>query len=593
MHMLAEPKLNILLNLVKTSNREELIWMNGYLAGLLAAQGTELPSLPGLASIANEVKSIQTETAPAAAPAPAKPTISKITIAYGTETGNSKKLAADFATQAKKAGITVKLVSLEQYRLTDLPKEEYFFTIISTQGEGEPPTTAKKFYDHIHQNGFKLNQLKFGVLALGDTSYPLFCKAGEDVDTQLQRLGGQRIVSLVKCDVDYETEAGTWFSQVIQHLNTPATSNGAAVTAAPAVVKKPAGKKIYTGNILTNINLNDKGSQKETYHIEISTEEELDYQPGDSIGIIPENPLQVVEAIIHLTGIDRERKLAFRNEQYSVFDLLHKKLNIVYLPERNVKQYAAIVKQDIPETKIGLLDLLKIYPVKDAQQFEEVIGILESITPRLYSISSSPTAHSGEVHVTVARDTFCVNDEWKFGLCSDFLRRLPVDSTVEFYIQKNNQFRLPAPDKDVIMIGPGTGVAPFRSFLAERDATGASGRNWLFFGEQYFVTDFLYQTELQNWAQTGVLSKVSLAFSRDQHYKIYVQHRIIEQGREVWEWLNSGAYVYVCGAKDPMYRDVEYTILQVIERFGGYNSHEALHFLDQLKEEGRFHKDVY
>ncbi|WP_207511935.1 diflavin oxidoreductase [Longitalea luteola] len=585
--MLAEHKLKLLQDLVRSSTKEELVWMNGFLAGVLM----NCHDQPSLASTTATAAAPATATAPVAAPAESKPAVSKITIAYGTETGNSKKLATDLAAKAKKSGIQAKVVSLDQYRLNDLAKEEYFFTIISTQGEGEPPATAKKFYDHIHQNGFKLPQIKFGVLALGDTSYPLFCKAGEDVDQQLQKLGGQRIAPLIKCDTDYQGDAEGWFSQVLHSLTTTTSSNGTASVGA-VVAKKPTGKKVYTGNIITNINLNDRGSNKATHHIEIVADE-LEYQPGDSIGIVPENAPAAVDAIIALTGVDARKTLSYRNESHTVLELLKKKVNIAYLPERVVKQYAAIVKQDIPETKISLLDLLKIYPVNNAAQFEEVIGILEPITPRLYSISSSPEAHSGEVHVTVARDNFKVNGEVKHGLCSNFLADLPVDSPLEFYVHKNNQFRLPAPEKDVIMIGPGTGIAPFRSFIAERDAVGATGRNWLFFGDQHFTTDFLYQTEIQNWMQTGVLTKVNVAFSRDQKSKIYVQHKMLENAKAFYEWLQNGAYVYICGAKEPMSVDVENTLLQIIERFGSKTSAQAVEYLNQLKEEGRYLKDVY
>jgi sulfite reductase (NADPH) flavoprotein alpha-component len=580
--MLAEHKLKLLQDLVRSSTKEELVWMNGFLAGVLM----NCHDQPAMASAP------VTAAAPIAAPVADKPAVSKITIAYGTESGNSKKLATDLAAKAKKNGINAKVVSLDQYRLNDLAKEEYFFTIISTQGEGEPPATAKKFYDHIHQNGFKLNQLKFGVLALGDTSYPLFCKAGEDVDQQLQKLGGQRIAPLIKCDTDYQGDADSWFSQVLQSLTTTVGSHGNTAVAGTVVAKKPGGKKTYTGSIITNVNLNDRGSNKATHHIEIVADE-LEYQPGDSIGVVPENAPAIVDSIIALSGIDPKKTVSFRNESHTVLELLRKKLNIAYLPERVVKQYAAIVKQDIPETKIGLLDLLKIYPVNNAAQFEEVIGILEPITPRLYSISSSPQAHSGEVHVTIARDNFKVNGEVKNGLCSNYLAELPVDSSLEFYVHKNNQFRLPAPDKDVIMIGPGTGIAPFRSFVAERDASGATGRNWLFFGDQHFTSDFLYQTEIQNWIQTGVLTKVNVAFSRDQKSKIYVQHKMLENSAAFYEWLQNGAYVYICGAKEPMSVDVEYTILQIIERFGNKTSAQAIEYLNNLKEEGRFLKDVY
>jgi sulfite reductase (NADPH) flavoprotein alpha-component len=581
--MLNTPKLNLMQELIAGSSREELIWLSGYLAGVVAAQGHP-------AAAAGQVLAQIASAAAPVAESAATPSINKITIAYGTETGNSKKLASDFAAKAKKKGINAKLVGLETYRLNDLPKEEYFFTVISTQGDGEPPAAAKKFYDHIHQNGLKLEKLKYGVLALGDTSYPLFCKAGEDVDQQLQKAGGQRIASLEKCDTDYESQAVGWFDHILQQLGT-STGPSAAPNGA-SVIAKPTGKKIYTGTVVANINLNDRGSSKQTHHLEIVAEE-VDYQPGDSLGLVPENPALMVETVLGLTGVDADRKITIRQEEHKIGHLLRKKLNIVYLPERVVKKYAAIVQQDIPETRIGLLDLLKIYPVRDAAQFHEVMAILEPTAPRLYSISSSPEAHGGEIHLTVAKDKFAVNGEIKHGLCSDQLSLLAPDQTFEFYIHKNSQFRLPAPEKDVIMIGPGTGVAPFRSFLAQRDSTGASGRNWLFFGDQHFTTDFLYQTELQNWLQTGVLTKLNTAFSRDQAEKVYVQHKMLRESAELFRWLEAGAYVYVCGAKEPMSVDVDVALLHIIQKEGKKPLAQAEAYLDELKESGRYVKDVY
>lgn len=422
--------------------------------------------------------------------------MNKITITYGTETGNAKKLAVDFAAKARKAGVQPKLVSMDQYRLSDIIKEEYLLTVISTHGEGEPPDAAKKFYDHIHQNDLRLDQLKYGVLALGDTAYPLFCKAGEEIDTQFQKLGGSRIISLQKCDVDYEQEAYSWFSQVLQQLGT----NRSTVEVIAAVIpEKSSRRKIYTGTVASNINLNDSGSDKETYHMEIIAKDVI-YEPGDCIGI--------------------------------------------KLPD---------------------------------------------ISPRLYSISSSPEAHSGEVHLTVARNKFLVDEEIRYGTCSNFLSGLRENDTLEFYVHKNNLFKLPAPDKDIIMIGPGTGIAPFRAFLAERDSTGATGRNWLFFGDQHFDTDFLYQAEIQNWKETDVLTRVNVAFSRDQEEKVYVQHKMLRHAGALFEWLQRGAYIYVCGTKDPMSIDVENALHSIIES----NGEDATAYLNHLKEEGRYLKDVY
>lgn len=566
--MLVANKMKLAEEVLTTFSNDELLWLNGYIAGMLA--------------VSNKKEN----------PVPAAPLVSKITIAYGTETGNSKKLASDFAAKAKKSGINAKLVSLDQYRLNDLSKEEYFLVIMSTHGEGEPPAAAKKFYDHIHSNTVQLEKLKYGVLALGDTSYPLFCKAGEDVDHQLNKSGGKRIVDLKKCDTDYESEAETWFAQVLQSLSSNNTGTAATQTSSAVLTKKPTGKTIYKGTIIANINLNDRGSNKETRHIEIEAEG-VDYLPGDSLGVIPENPVAVVEAILQLLDSNGQEKFDFKNENLTAFELLRKKLNIVYLPERVVAKYAELSKQDIPKTKMGLLDLLRIYPLPGTVGFEQLLEILEPIAPRLYSISSSPEAHDGEIHLTVARNKFSVNEEVKYGLCSDYLSSLPEETSFEFYIHKNNQFRLPAEDKDVIMIGPGTGIAPFRSFIAHRDSTGASGKNWLFFGDQHFVTDFLYQTELQNWKETGTLSKLNVAFSRDQKEKIYVQDKIMQQGAEIVDWLNNGASIYICGSKDPMCADVENTLLQVAQKFGNKSPEGATQFLQELKEDGRYLTDVY
>ncbi|MEP6725266.1 MAG: flavodoxin domain-containing protein, partial [Bacteroidota bacterium] len=447
---------------------------------------------------------------------------------------------------------------------------------------------------HIHNNGFKLEKLKYSVLALGDTSYPLYCKTGEDVDEQLQRLGGNRIVDIQKCDVEYDEDAHHWFEKVLKKLAETDSKTPAVFTApSTATEKKAVGKKSYIGKVLTNIDLNDRGSNKQTWHIEIAADD-VEYECGDSIGIVPENAVLTVEKILSLSkGINAGKKVEYKKELFTVFDLLKYKLNISHLITAVIKRYAAIVGKEITETKIDLPDLLKTYPVKDAAQFEEVLAILNPIAPRLYTLASSPAAHNGEVHVIVAKDMFTVNEEKKYGVCSAFLGMQKINNEIKFFIQKNKRFRLPAPDKDIIMIGPGTGIAPYRSFLAERDATGATGRNWLFFGEQHFVTDFLYQTELQNWFETGVLTKINLAFSRDQPEKIYVQHRMWQQGAELYNWIQSGAHIYLCGKKDPMSVDVEHTLVEIIEKYGEKTNEEAKEYFLQMQNEGRYSEDVY
>ncbi|MGN6291866.1 MAG: diflavin oxidoreductase [Chitinophagaceae bacterium] len=559
--MLPESKLKSFLDLVQSSTKEELIWINGYLNGLVSNGNTEAPAT----------------------------TAKRISLVYGTETGNAKKLAAQLAAVAKKRGVNAKLTGLDQYRLTDLAKEEYLFVVISTQGEGEPPLPAKKFYEYIHANQLQLPDLKYSVLALGDTSYPMYCKTGEDVDLQLNRFGAKRVIPLQKCDVDYEDDAMQWFEKVLVLLE-----KQTAPAISTPVTKKKTEKKFYNGIIQANINLNDRGSNKQTYHIEIGTEEGVEYEPGDTIGIVPRNRPEVVDRIISLTGIEPELEIETAKVKAPVRELLASHLNICYLLTSTIKKYASLTGQEIPDTRMDLVDLLRIYPVKGAEQFKEVLQLLIPIAPRLYSVASSPEGHGrNEVHITVARDRFLAQDEQRYGLCSEFLGDQPIGSTLTFYVHKDKNFKLPAAEKDIIMIGPGTGVAPFRAFLAERDATGATGRNWFFFGEQHFVTDFLYQVEIQNYVQTGVLSRLDLAFSRDQAEKIYVQHRMQQQATDLYKWIEGGASVYISGTKDPMSKDVEAALLKIISEEGGLNADASIKYLEQLKKEGRYSKDVY
>lgn len=552
--------MKIVQDLVANLSKEEIIWLNGYLSGV--------------ASLDRKQESTAAN-------------VRKITIAYGTETGNSKKLATSFAARAKKNGIQSKLVSLDQYRLSDLSKEEWFFTIISTQGEGEPPATAKKFYDHLHQENVSLSSVRYGVLALGDTAYPLFCKAGEDVDAQLQRLGAIRVMPLHKLDTDYEVEAENWITSLLDSFNTSAP-------AAPQVVQtsNTKTKQHYKGKILTTINLNGSGSSKETYHIEIAANG-VQYEPGDALGLIPMNSKNVVDKIINLAGADENSPVSYKNTETPLGELLRSRLSVIHLSERVVKKYSEIVQQDIPLTRMDLIDLLRIYPISQPSQFVPIVEALDPITPRLYSIASSPLAHQDEVHLTVAKNTFLLDEQKRNGLCSSYLSQLKEGDDFDFYIHKNQLFKMAPQDKDIIMIGPGTGIAPFRSFVAQRDAEGAEGRSWLFFGDQHFTTDFLYQAEWQNWLQVGALTRMNVAFSRDQDQKLYVQHKLLQHAGELFEWIEGGAYVYICGTKDPMSIDVENTLLQIITEHKQLDESQAMNYLFEMKENGRLLKDVY
>lgn len=569
--MLSETKFNILKQISGDFSRDEIIWASGYLAGLAGSALTIQPPVPEQSqAIENQVK--------------------KITLAYGTETGNSKKLATELAGIIKKKGIQVKLADLSQYKPKDLGKEEFFFMIISTQGEGEPPVLAKKFYDHIHENEINLNHLKFGVLALGDTSYPLFCKTGEDVDFRFEILGAQRIIPLKKCDIDYEQDAHSWVEHLFEVVN---KTTG---TAKPNVstTKTSSSRKTYSGTVSAIINLNDITSEKETYHIEIESEESIVYKPGDALGVIPVNSRAVVNEIIELTGVDPKKQIETSKITASIDELLIKHLNISFLLKTTVAQYAQITGHSIPEVRLSLLDLLRIYPVRNAGEFEAVISILTGQAPRLYSISSSLEAHGDtEIHITVAKSQFFIDDKKQSGLCSGFLSEFNEGESLEFYIQEARHFKLPKSDKDIIMIGPGTGIAPFRSFLWERDATGSEGRNWLFFGDRNFISDFLYQSEILDFMKTGTLTHLDMAFSRDTAEKIYVQDKLKKKASEIFNWLEGGASLYVCGAKEPMSKDVEETLLDIIQDHGKRTKEEACLYLEEMELNGRYAKDVY
>jgi sulfite reductase (NADPH) flavoprotein alpha-component len=425
---------------------------------------------------------------------------------------------------------------------------------------------------------------------LGDSSYPLFCKAGEDVDAHLQELGATQILSLEKSDLDFYPVSDAWINNVVNNLP----------TAANALLPKPQqkhgknGKHFYKGTVRTHINLNDKGSSKETWHIEIATNESIYYLPGDSLGIVPPNADEDVNEIISLLHANKNQTIEYKNETFTLFDLFKFKLNILYLPLRIVEKYGKLIQSELPSVRLDLKNILSLYPSNNVS-LEDFIHILEPITPRLYSVSSSPYAHgNNEIHITVGRNKFWVNDKAKYGFCSSHFAGLNEGDEVTFYINTNDNFRLPQQgDKDVIMIGPGTGIAPFRSFISHRDDEGAPGRNWLFFGDQHFHSDFLYQTELLSFFDTGLLTRLNTAFSRDQKEKVYVQHRLQQQSKELFSWIEGGAYIYICGCKNTMAKDVEETLINIISDEGNLDRIEAEDYLNRLEEEGRYSKDVY
>lgn len=568
--MLTEQKFKSFKDFILDSSRDEIIWMSGYLAGLSDKNTTAAP--PTSPEIVASTEKLV------------------ITVVYGTETGNSKKIAAKLTSVLKSKQHKVTLKALDQYNVSNLQKESTLYVVMSTHGDGEAPSAAKKFYDHLYAKQHDLSNLKYAVLALGDSSYPLFCKAGEDVDIRLDELGAIRLLPLEKSDLDFYPVSEAWISNIVNHL--PTTANLLAPKPQPKQARN--GKHFYKGVVKTHINLNDKGSLKETFHIEIGTEEAIYYLPGDSLGIVPVNTDEDVLEILNLLSADKNKTVTYKDEQFTLFDLFKTKVNILHLPVRIIEKYAKLIESELPLIRLDLKNILALYPLTKNVLLEDFIAILEPTTPRLYSISSSPYAHgNNEIHITVGRNKFWVNDKEKYGFCSSHFAGLNEGDEVKFYINSNDNFRLPLQDKDVIMIGPGTGIAPFRSFLFHRDDESAPGRNWLFFGDQHFHKDFLYQSELLSLFDSGLLTRLNTAFSRDQKEKIYVQHRMQQQSKELFNWIENGAHIYICGCKDTMAKDVEATLVSIISQEANINEEQAADYLSRMEDEGRFAKDVY
>ncbi|MCW7494505.1 sulfite reductase flavoprotein subunit alpha [Leptospira sp. 2 VSF19] len=589
--MLSDEKRNRFLQLLKESTKDEWVWMSGYLAALTQ------PSLAGSSvdvSITPPV-SIDSGTDPLHGNLKTQPI--QCSVVYGTETGNSKKLGTELVKKLKELGVSAKLKSTDTYKAKDLKEEEYLFVIVSTHGDGEPPQAAKPFIQILKDTKDSLSKVKFAVLGLGDTSYPLFCQTGEDVDSLLAGLGAERIQTLGKCDVDFEIVAKPWMSELISKINAHSkTATTQTTKPGQNPVTKPAsgGKVVYEGTVVTNIVLNDIGASKSTRHIEIKTPVPVDYLPGDSAGFLAYNRDEEILRILSLLQVDRETRLTYKGETWMAYDLFRKKVSIRFLPDRVIQKYATLFGKEIPSGKTDLDVLLTLYPSETKLEIQTLVDILEPIVPRYYSIASSPSAHGeDEVHLTVAEVEIETFTGIKTGFCSGFLSDLKEGDTIPFFIQRNHSFRLPNPDTDIIMIGPGTGIAPFRSFLFEREQNAGNGKNWLFFGERNFVSDFYYQTELLELMDTGVLHKLNTAFSRDTKQKVYVQDRMGENAMELLKWIENGAVIYLCGSKDPMSKDVDRKLIEILSERTFDTGKDASDYLKELEEAGRYIKDVY
>ncbi len=582
------------------------IWLSGYLSA----------SLQSGAGVASPMSTSSTSVAASAAPVVSVP--KDVTVLFGSQTGNAQGLAKKLAQQLTAQGFDVTLSSMGDYKTNNLKKVHNLFVLASTQGEGDPPDNAIPFYEFLQsKRAPQLAETKFAVLGLGDTSYEFFCQTGKDFDKRLEELGAERIVPRADCDVDFEEQAGEWIGAVLSALG-EATAASVAVASpeATASVNEEASPYSRThpfaAEVLENLNLNGRGSDQETRHVELSLEGSgLQYEPGDSLGVYPQNHPQLVEDILQATGWNGDETITLNKngDTASVRDALLHHYEITVLTKPLLEKVAGLAdneqldalleegrEQDARTYLQGrdLLDLIQDYGLGHIPA-DEFLSLLRKIPARLYSIASSFKASPDEVHLTVRKVEYEQHGRQRYGVCSVHLaERLEAGDTLPVYIQHNDNFKLPKDSTTpIIMIGPGTGVAPFRSFVAEREETGAEGKSWLFFGDRRFATDFLYQTEWQRWLKDGVLTRMDVAFSRDSDKKVYVQHRMLERSRELYEWLQEGAVLYVCGDEKHMAHDVHLTLEQILMQEGNMSQEAAAEYLSTMLQQKRYQRDVY
>ncbi|MCM3202888.1 assimilatory sulfite reductase (NADPH) flavoprotein subunit [Paenibacillus illinoisensis] len=600
-----QEQVELLNRLIPTLNDSQKTWLSGYLT-----------AIQGIAAVAPGTGAAPNVQAEAVAAVSVPPASREVTVLYGSQTGNSSGLSKKLAKKLEEQGLQVTLSSMGDFKPNGLKKIENLLIVVSTHGEGEPPDNAIPLHEFLNsKRAPKLDGLKYSVLALGDTSYEFFCQTGKDFDQRLQELGGTPIVPRVDCDVDFDEAAAEWMNDVLASLSsTPATAGTLSSEAVVAAVS--GGESEYNrtnpfkAEVLENLNLNGRGSDRETRHIELSLEgSNLDYEPGDSLGVFPENHPRLVDELIAAMGWNADERVTVNKsgEQVSVYEALLRYFEITAVTKPVVQELAKLspdsgladlLANDAEFRNVmnscDLLDLVQDYNLKGIPA-GEFVAVLRKIPARLYSIASSSKSFPDEVHLTVRTVRYEARGRERYGVCSVHLaERIEAGDSLPVYIQHNPNFKLPEnPDAPIIMIGPGTGVAPFRSFLGEREETGAQGKTWLFYGDQHFLTDFLYQTEWQRWLKDGVLTKMDVAFSRDTEHKVYVQHRMLENSKELYQWLQEGAVIYVCGDEKKMAHDVHGALATILEQEGGLTSEQASEYLTRLQQEKRYQRDVY
>lgn len=617
----AYPISNEVLEALEQFEQQELSWLSGYCAGL--AKGRQNEEDNRSTSLSSELPALDNTSSGASSLI--SDTVATVQILYASQTGNAKAVAENLFDSfknnyANNPRLEFGIENTNNFKPKSLASKKLLILVASTHGEGEPPDDAIEFLEQLKgKRAPNLNGVQHAVLGLGDSSYEFFCQTGKDFEQQLNKLGSTALVERVDCDLDYETQVEQWISDLnekaLSLIGDELVQKSGAASAQPqsvvAAEKHVSKSNPYTASILANQQITASDSDKRVHHIELSIEDsEISYLPGDGVGIWAKNDSHTVDEILKLSGLRKQQQVEYKGQQFEVYDLLLERLEISLISKDFVKNYYEIAKQkaaanverlkDILSTSFSdfvkhnqVADVLSVAPIElEAQQ---LVDLLKPIKPRVYSIASSQQANPDEIHITVKLVANKNDKTVRKGTASRFLiEELQEDQEVMIYIEENHRFRLPEADRDILMVGPGTGIAPFRAFLQEREEQNATGKNWLFFGNSHFNSEFLYQLELQSYLKSGILNQLSLAFSRDQAEKVYVQDKMRENATSIWQWIDQQkAHFYVCGDMNFMAKDVEQTLLEIIQSHGNFSLEQANDYLKELRKTGRYQRDVY
>lgn len=592
---------------------EQKMWFSGYITATQHISGSTTGEAMGGATSDESAANLPSGSAQSNV---AQPKARDITVLYGSETGNAQGVAEMFGERLQGLGHTVEVKGMDEIKPRNIKKVEDLFIVTATHGEGDPPDNAIELHEFLHgRKAPKLEGVRFSVLALGDQSYDHFCQTGKDFDAKLEELGAERLYERIDCDVYYDEDAEKWIAKVIDALNEETGSTAQAEEVVSETIQSEKQQKHSKANpfyaeVLENINLNGRGSAKETRHIELLLEDfNEEYEPGDCLVVLPENDPELVKQLIETLEWDPEQDIVINEDEdkMTLQDALTRHFEITRLTKPLVQKAATLFNNDELAKKEtdsdwiksyidgrDLIDLIQDFK-PDGLKPDDLYAMIRKLPPREYSIASSYQAAPDEVHITVGAVRYQAHGRDRSGVCSiQLAERIEPGDTVPIYLKHNPNFKFPKDEETpVIMIGPGTGVAPFRSYMQEREELELEGNTWLFFGNQHFRTDFLYQTEWQSWLEDGYLERMDVAFSRDTDDKVYVQHKIKENAKLFNEWLERGASIYVCGDEKYMAKDVHEAIKQVISQERQISEDDAEEFLKQLKRDKKYQRDIY